>query len=884
MRSLRRLLHQLFGILRKDSVDPRISEELASHIELAVADTVRRGMSETDARRQALLEPHSASTKERYREQEGVPALEHFGQDVRYALRAFRKDPSFALTAVLVLALGFTAATSIYAFVDAALIKPLPYADPDRLMFVTGSVKGIRLANLSYLDYLDYKRDTKSLSSLDVHRGNGYLINTDHGVEMARGADASAGFFRTLGVRPILGRDFVDGEDAPQAPKVVLLSYEAWQKRFGGRDDVINQTVKLDGIPRTIIGVLPADFDFAMRGRAEFWTPLQPTSDQSCLARRSCHNLYGVGRLRDGATEASARADLNVIAARLEQMYPESNRERTMTVFSLAEQVVGEQRPILLVMLGGAFLLLLIACVNVASLLLVRSEGRKREMAVRVALGASPRRLLRQFIAEGIVLVGAAALLAVIAANVSIKFLVSLVPQDIALRMPFLRDVGLTSHVVAMLAALFVAAIAVFSAVPLARIRLADMQDGLKQDGHASHGKTWKRFAGNLVVAELAITMMLLVAAGLLSQSLYRLLRVDLGFNPDNVVTVGTVTLPDQDYPKPELIVAARRAIIDSVARVPGVESVGLVSKLPVDGNGNTNWIRILGHEWHGEHNEVNAREASNTYFDTLRAHIKLGRNFTEAEDAKQAQVAVVNQAFVKQYFPNGEDPLGKKIGLVSIKPEPQFEIVGVIDNVRESTLDQDTAPTFYYPSADQYPALLVRTSSALDPNGVVQQVNRAVHEVNPNIATYDFQTLAERISNSEPAYVRRASAVLVGGFSVTALVLSLIGLYGVIAYSVGRRMREIGIRIALGARRAMIYRLIFTEAGWLIGSGVVLGVAGALLTTSVMRSLLFGVGAWDPRTFTSVVALLAVAALAASYFPARRAASVDPMNVLRTE
>jgi predicted permease len=388
--------------------------------------------------------------------------------------------------------------------------------------------------------------------------------------------------------------------------------------------------------------------------------------------------------------------------------------------------------------------------------------------------------------------------------------------------------------------------------------------------------------------------MMLLVAAGLLSQSLYRLLRVDLGFSPDNIVTVGTVTLPDADYPKPEQVVMARRQIIDEVKRIPGVESAALVSMLPVSGNGNTNWMRIVGHEWNGEHQETNYRDASDTYFATLHAHLKSGRNFTAAEDLSQAKVAVVNQAFVDTYMAKGEDPIGKKIELISLKPPPQYEIIGVVENIREATLDQDTAPTYYRPNADQYPSLLVRTHAALDPAGpgspaatpagIAQSIQRAIHEVNPNIATYDFQTLSQRISNSEPAYNRRTSAVLVGGFSITALVLSLIGLYGVIAYSVGRRMREIGIRMALGARRSMIYKLIFTEAGWLIGCGVAAGVAGALLTTTVMRSLLFGVGAWDPRTFTSVVALLAVAALAASYFPARRAASVDPMNVLRTE
>jgi predicted permease len=883
MRRLRSLLIRVLGIFRKDSVDPRIQEELETHIALAVADRVGRGMSEAEARRHALIELHGlAGTKERYREQEGIQAIEQFLQDVRYALRSFRKDPTFAVTATLVLALGFTAAISIFAFVDAALIRPLPYAEPNRLMFVTGTVQGIRLANISYLDYLDWKRETKALSSLDVHAGNGFLMMTDRGTELVRGASASAGIFRTLGVHPVIGRDFVEGEDAPQAPKVVMLSYQAWHSRFGGQHDVIGKTVTLDGSPRTIVGVLPATFDFAMRGGAEFWTPLQPGTAQDCLARRSCHNLYGVGRLKDGETVASASADLQLIASRLEQQYPESNRDRTATVFPLSEQVIGELRPILLLMLAGAVLLLLIACVNVSSLLLVRSEGRKREMAVRIALGASPRRLLRQFVAEGGVLAGGAIVLGTFLTHWSVRFLTGLVPPGIARTMPFLRDVGFSWHVVTVIVLLFVISVTVYSIVPLVRIRLSDMQEGLKQDCHSSAGKTWRHFAGNLVVVELAITIMLLVAAGLLSQSLYRLLRVDLGFNPENLVTVGTVVLPDADYPKPEQVVAARRQILDAVGRIPGVQSAALISKMPVDGNGNTNWVRVLGHEWHGEHNEANFREASSTYLLTLRARLKQGRNFTEVEELKRAPVTVINQAFVNQYFAPGEDPIGKKIALPGREPELIYEVIGVIEDIRESTLDQDTWPTFYYPEADNYPSLFVRTN--VDPASMAQAITKAVSEVNPNIATSDYQTMAERISSSQPAYVLRASAVLVGGFAATALVLSVIGLYGVIAYSVGRRTREIGIRMALGARRQNIYRLILIEAGWLIIFGALAGIAGAALTTAAMRSLLFGVRAWDVRMFSSVVAVLAIAALAASYFPARRAASVDPMNVLRTE
>src|SRR3954469_22615011 len=882
MRTVRGWLARLLGIFRKDELGQRIAEEMQSHIEMEIADRVRGGQDEETARREVLMRFHGVdATKERYREQGGVPAIEHFVQDVRYALRAFRKEPSFALTATAVLTLGFIASLTIFALVDAALIKPLPYRDPNHLMFVSSSVEGIGRANISYLDFVDWKKQNKVFSDFDIYRGSGYLLANDRGTELVRGADVSAGFFRTLGVRAALGRDFYDGEDAPQAAPVVMLTHAAWLKRFGGKPDVIGKTIKLDGIDRVIVGVLPGEFHFAPRGGAEFWAPFQPLPTDPCAIRRSCHNLDGVARLKDGVTQQAALADLNLITKQLGDLYPMSNRDRSGNVLPLSEAIVGDLRSILLIMLGGALLLLVIGCVNVASLLLVRSEGRKREMAVRVALGASPRRLLRQFVGEGVVLVGVASALGLIATRWSLFLITGLVPERVARGMPFLNEVGLSTHVIAASAALFVAIVVIFSLIPLTRIRVREMQEGLKQGTNASAGRTWRRFASNLVVLELAFTIMLLVGAGLLSQSLYKLLHVELGFDAENLVTIANVVLPDTEYKEPAQIMAARKRILDAVLQLPGVKSAALASRIPTEGNGNTTWIRVMGHEYHGEHNEANERQVSASYFPTLKARLLKGRYFTDAEDIGNAPVAVINQAFVKKYMP-GEDPIGKKIGHPTRDKEPLKEVIGVVEDIRESTLDDQTWPSIYVTDADNGPSLLVRTEVA--PESMIPTLAGTIRDINPNIGTSDYQTMAGRISSSQTAYVHRSSAALVSGFAGTALILSLIGLYGVIAYSVGRRTREIGIRMALGARRANIYRLVMTEAGWLVCLGLITGVLGAAATSRMVRTLLFGVGSWDARTFAGVTGLLCVTALAASYFPARRAATIDPMNVLRAE
>ena len=802
-------------------------------------------------------------------------------QDLRYALRQLRKSPGFACTAILVLTLGISASVAIFGFVDAALIKPLPYANPSRLVEVTESVTMIPRANLSYPDYLDWKRLNHVFSSMDVYDGMRYLLRTSTGTETVRGIRVSDGFFRTLGVNPVLGRDFYSGEDLPAAPNTVILSYAAWQHRFGGRKDAIGESIALSGVLHTVVGVLPEDFQFAPIENPEFWTTLHPTD--SCSLRRSCHPLIGIGRLKDGVSVAMALADMKAIARQLELQYPTDNRDQGASVLALSDAMVSDIRPILLVLLAGAGLLLVIACVNVSSLLLVRSESRKREIAVRGALGASRGRLVRQFMTEGLVLMAAGSLLGIVAAAAAMRILTHLISKDMMAGMPYLAGLGLNSHVLVFAAAISVFAAALFSLPPVARLPLTKMREGLTEGGRGYAGTLWRRFGANLVVVELAIAVVLLVGAGLLGKSFYRLLHVEVGFQTDHLATV-QVSLSGVSYAKDEQVVAVEQQITKRVASLPGVQSVGVSSVLPVSFNGNTEWIRIVGRPYDGRHNEVNERDVSPDLFSTLRAKLLRGRYFTDSDDASKPLVVIINQTLANKYFP-GEDPIGKRIGDTELSPKSIKEIVGMVEDVHDGALDSEIWPAVYYPfnqSTDTDFALVARTSQA--EAGLLPTLVTAVHEIDPGIGTLNEATMTDRISDSPTAYLHRSSAWLVGGFATLALLLGVIGLYGVIAYSVSQRTREIGVRMALGAQRGSVYRLIMKEAGWLAGVGIGVGLLCSIAAATLIRGLLFGVRPWDGGTLGAVCFVLVISALLASYIPARRAASVDPMVALRYE
>jgi len=802
-------------------------------------------------------------------------------QDLRYALRQLRKNPGFACTAILILTLGMCASVAIFGFVDAALIKPLPYANPNQLVDVTESIAMIPRANLSYPDYLDWKKLNHVFGSMEVYDGMGYLLRTSAGTEPVPGVRVSDGFFHTLGVTPVLGRDFYRGEDLPAAPRTVILTYAAWQKRFGGRKDVISETVTLSGIPYAIVGVLPPDFQFAPRGSGEFFATLH-ASDQ-CALRRGCHNLNGIGRLKDGVTVEMARAEMKTIARQLELQYPNDNRGQGASVAPLSAVIVEDVRPLLFALLGGAGLLLVIACVNVSSLLLVRSESRKREIAVRGALGASRGRLIRQFVTEGLALIFVGTLLGLAAADGVMQILTRLISQDLMANLPYLAGLGLNFHVLLFTAMVAILAAFLFSLPPILRLPLIRFREGLTEGGRGYAGTLWRRFGSNLVVVELAIAVVLLVSAGLLGKSLNRLLHVDVGFQPDHLATLG-VALSETTYAKDEQIVAAERQIISRVSSLPGVESAGITSVLPVSFNGNTTWIRIVGRPYNGEHNEVNQRDVSSALLTTLHAKLSRGRYFTDAEDASKPLVVIINQALASKYFP-GEDPIGKRIGDTELSPKSIAEIIGVVDDVKDGSLDSEIWPAVYYPfnqNSDTYFSVVVRTSQ--DEKSLLPSLPTAVHEIDPGIGTLGVTTMTDRINESPTAYLHRSSAWLVGGFAAMALLLGVVGLYGVIAYSVSQRTREIGVRMALGAQRSSVYQLIMKEAGWLAGVGIAVGLVCSIGAATLIRGLLFGVRSWDAATLAAVAAVLGISALLASYIPARRAAKVDPMVALRYE
>lgn len=882
MRRLRAWMLRLAGILLHEERDKELTAEIDSHLQLHIDDNLRTGMTPEQARRDAILKLGGVeSTKEACRDGSTVPLLDNLLRDSRFAIRQLGKNPGFTFTAILMLALGICASLAIFAFVDAALIKPLPYPNPSRLVHVTESVPLFPRANISYLDYLDWKRLNLVFSSLDVYTATGYLLNTPGGTEPVPAERVSDGFFRTLGITPLLGRDFHAGEDLPGTPNTVMVSYATWQKRFGGRRDIIGQSLTLSGVPYTVIGVLPQTFQFAPRGGAELWTTLHASG--TCDLRRSCHNLDGIGRLKDGVSVQAALANMKSIAKQLEKQYPDSNRGQGASVLPLYDVIVGDIRPILLVLLSGAGLLLLIACVNVASLLLVRSESRKREIAVRCSLGASSLRLISQFVTEASVLIAAGSVLGLIFAGWVMRLLVRLIPADIMVATPYLQGLSLNAHALELAGSVAMLAAVLFSITPTLRLQLSEMREALAEGSRGSAGNTWRRLGSNLVVLELAIAVVLLVGAGLLGKSFYRLLHVELGFQPDHLATV-QVAAPDSRYGKDEQATALGRRIVSRMATLPGVRSVAIASLLPVSFNGNTSWIRFVGRPYHGEHNEVNRREVSSAYFTTLEAKLLRGRYFTDDEDASKPRVVIINQALARQYFP-GEDPIGKKIGDTDLSAKSLNEIIGIVDDVKDGSLDSEIWPAVYYPfnqSPDTFFSLVVRTSQA--EQSVLPAMVAAVHQIDPDLGTMGEATMTQRINRSPSAYLHRSSAWLVGGFAALALLLGVVGLYGVIAYSVSRRTREIGVRMALGAERKAVYRLILKEAGWLTALGTVAGLLCSLAAATLMRKLLFGIRSWDLPTLAAVTAVLAISAMLASYIPAHRAASVNPVEALRVE
>jgi macrolide transport system ATP-binding/permease protein len=816
--------------------------------------------------------------------QKGAAMFETILQDLRYALRTLIKSPRFTSIALITLMLGIAANVAIFTFVDAALLRPLPYHDASRLMYVfdSRSMDANDRFDTSYPDLLDWRAQQQIFECLAAFSRNQVLWRGKKTPELLSSAMVTDNFFTTLGVRPVAGRDFRVGEDLASAPRYVLLSYSWWQRQFGGKN-VIGQALSLDDKQNIIIGVLPPNFHFAPAGDPDVWVTVHA---EGPYLRRNLYWLGVLGRLKPGVSRETAATAMNVIAGRLEKAYPLSNDKLRTQVVPINEVIVGKIRPILLVLLGAVVLLLLIACSNVANLLLARSLARRNEMAIRTALGASRTRLIGLMLTEGLMLSYVGTALGLGMAYWTVKAFVAMIPATRLDAMPYLKYASVDSSV--LLLAFLLATIigVVFALAPALQAANANVQSALKDGSRGSHSASWRRLASALVIGEVALAMVLLAGSGLLVKSLYRMLNVNPGFDQHNLLGV-SVGLSQMRFPltAPDARLQAYQKLLEQVRALPGVKSVGISNILPVSGGGNTSNLRVVGQPSKlAEGWDANSRVVNQTYFQTLGAELVQGSWFTAADNAIGPQRVIVNQTLVDQHM-QGLDPLKQQILFTYSDKEKPRQIAGVVRDVKEGPLDMPAHPAVYTPmEASPYLnfSLIIRTERR--PDALVSEVKNAVRQVDPDALTYEVQTMEDRIQRSPAAFLHRYPAVLAAVFAFLALLLGTIGLYGLVAYSVSQRTQEIGIRMALGAQHNNVLQMILLQGIRLIAPGIAVGILAAILVSYLMRSMLFGIHSWDPAIFALVTGLLTVVTLTASYVPARSATKVDPMVALRHE
>jgi len=808
--------------------------------------------------------------------------MESILQDLRYGLRTLVKSPRFTATAVITLAMGIAANVAIFTFVDATLLRPLPYKDSRRLVEVYDTREQTVASQFesSYPDYLDWKQQNQVFASMAGYNQNGTVLRGQGTPLILPSAVVSDNFFTTLGVQPWLGRDFRPGEELASAPQTTILSYGFWKKHFGGKRDVIGQVVTLGNDQVTIIGVLPADFHFAPVSDPDLWQTLHATG--GLRDRRNLHWLNVVARLKAGISQDQATAGMRVVTEALEKQYPASNTKLRTTIVPLNEVIVGQIRPILLLLLGAVGLLLMIAVSNVANLLLARALSRRREVAVRTALGASRWRLVRQMLTEGILLSLAGAALGVVLAEWMVKGFVAAIPQALLNSMPYIKMMRIDWGVL-----LFALGIALFTGVlfalaPALQLSGKHIHDAFRDGARGSQSVGWRRFASALVVAEVAISMVLLFGAGVLGKSFYRLLQVDTGFNYHNLSSMA-VAMPSAQYKTDAQQIAFYRSLLDRVQTLPGVQSAGVTSTLPI-GQGNTSNVVVIGQPYTGQGFEANSRSVDIHYFQTLHAHLMAGRWFDASDTAEAPQRVIVNKTFADMFM-KGLDPVVQQVRFTYSDAEKPRQVVGVVSDIREGQLDAPALPAIYTPylqDPDSFLYLVVRTQQ--DAAAAILQTKAAVSQLDPNVVTFQEQTMEDFIQRSPVAFFHRYPAWLAGLFALMALILGTIGLYGLVAYSVSQRTQEIGIRMALGAQRSSVLQMVLLQGVRLIVPGALIGIAGGVAAALLARSLLFRVSAWDPAIFAIVTALLASVTLIASYIPARTATKVDPMVALRYE
>jgi putative ABC transport system permease protein len=813
--------------------------------------------------------------------------METFWQDVRYGLRMLLKAPSFSIVATIALALGIGANTAIFSVVNAVLLRPLPFPNSEQLMMVweNDKTRGQQRGSASYPNFADWRDQNHVFEHMASFHNSDFILTGRGESSRLQGAVVNADLFPLLGVAPMIGRAFLPDEDKPgETGRVVVLSQELFQKRFNSDAGVLNQSMVLDGKNYTIVGVMPQAFQFPIQNEpVELWTTvaIDREGKEPITEERGAHYMNVIARLKPGVSREQAQAEMTSISARLEQQYPDKNLHKGIGIEPALEALVGNVRPALLILLGAVACVLLIACANVANLLLARAMTRHKEMAIRSALGASRLRVVRQLLTESVLLSLAGGALGLVLAVWWSDLLVALGKAEI----PRALQVGLDWRVLAFTLLVSVLTGVIFGLAPALYSSKTELTETLKEGGRGSgEGARRNRVRGVLLVTELAIAVVLLVGAGLLIQSLWRLQQVNPGFNSQNVLTF-TVGIPDVKYPtaKQAQFYKELGARLESL---PGVKSASTIIPLPLSGDLFRISFETEGRPLpKGDLPSADFFAISNDYFKTMGIPLLKGRVFTERDDKQAPAVVIVNQAFARKFFPD-EDPIGKHIkpGIATDETEPVMrEIVGVVADIKNRNLSSDWRPGYYVPQTQiPFNQMTVLLKTDTDPHGLITAAQREVTSMDSELPIYNVKTMQDYLAASVAA--PRFNTTLLGIFALVALVLTIVGLYGVMSYSVAQRTNEIGIRMALGAQTRDVLRLIVSQGFKLVLLGLAIGLVGALALMRVLASLLFGVTTKDPLTFATVAVVLAFVALLACYIPARRATKVDPVVSLRYE
>jgi putative ABC transport system permease protein len=879
MKTLWRWWARVAGLFRKSSREQDMAQEFASALEMHIDDNIRAGMSPEEARRAALVKfGGMEAAKESVRETSRLLWVETFIRDARYALRGLRLNLGFTATAVLSLALGIGASVAIYTVGDNLLLRPLPYPEANQLvmLYETNPHRDFKHNVISPGNYFDWKAQSSTFSAIAGFVDYHVILGDGHRTEEVDAQAVSGELLPSLRVQPVRGRVFTMQEDKDDA-RVAVISYRLWQSWFGGDETVLGRQLQVNSRSFTVIGVLPPDFYFNTRS-TDIWLTLglHPSDN---LRKTQGRWMWAVARMKPGVPLSQARAEMTGIAQRLEIAYPEFDKGWGVDVVPLRDSFVGEVKTSLLVLLGAVTLLLSVACANVANLLLARYSARRREMAVRGALGAARSRLMRQLLTESIILGLVGGVLGIVLAWLSVSGLVALAPRELT------RSVEITfdMRIVAFAFLLSVLTSIVFGLAPALMASRMDLNRTLHEDSRQSTG-SGNRMRAWLVALEIACSVALLAGAGLLFRSLVGLQHVAPGLDAHNVLTM-RVTLPRQRYNQEQQKIDFFARATEKLGALPGVESASAISYLPFNGLAAGTGVEINGRPpaGPGEGLVTTVRTILPGYFSTMGIPLEHGRDFTAADDVLSAPHRfIVNKAFVRKFMP-GEEPIGRPIKVEMANENPFGEIVGVVGDVKEGALDKEPTPTVYYIHSHlSYGEMVFVLRAGNDPMALAEPARKVIQELDRELPVSQVRPMATVIRQT---FARQQfSTVLLGSFSLASMLLAAVGIYGLLAYSVSQRTREIGVRVALGAEPGSITRMVVASGARMVVAGAAAGLAAALALSGLMKSLLFGIGPRDPLTFIAAPAIFLTVALVAAYVPARRAAKVSPMEALRTE